>query len=177
MQAGTNHRSQEIARLFWRYNRVLVKQLRMRLGSEEDAQDVAQDAYVRMLQLDADATISHAASYLFQVARNIATDRLRTLRRSQHARLLEENTEQDWSDEPERTAIAAEQLALVDAALAELPDRCRNALLMYRYEEMRQRCIATELGVSERMVRSYLTQATDHCFRSLGTTTHLYGIS
>lgn len=156
-------RTQEVARLYRRYNRSLVRLLQARLGSEQEAQDVAQDAYVRMLQLDRTGQVDHATAYLFRVAMNLTTDRLRNLIRTRRAALLESPGELDSSAGPERAAIAAQQLDLVDAALAELPERCRDALLMFRCEDMSQQHIAAQLGVSERMVRSYVVRASTHC--------------
>lgn len=163
MMAPHRERRDEVARLFRKHNRVLVRLLQARLGSEQEAQDVAQDAYVRMLQVDRTGAVDHTTAYLFRVARNISTDRLRSLLMARRAALLETFEEHDTTSDPERRAIAAEQVARVDAALAELPEPCRDALLMFRCEELSQQSIASQLGVSERMVRSYVVRASMHC--------------
>lgn len=50
----------ELARLFREHNASLVQLLRARLRSDQEAWDVAQEAYVRMLQLDRIGTVRKA---------------------------------------------------------------------------------------------------------------------
>ncbi len=156
-------RSREVAALFREHNQLLVRFLRTRLGSEQEAREVAQEAYVRLLQLDRTGAVSFLRAYLFKVATNLASDRLRSRFRRGESEPLEMFDELQDNAEPERTAIADEQLALLAVALNELPARCRDAFVLYRYEEKTQVEIATQLGISERMVRNYLTRALLYC--------------
>ncbi len=71
---------------------------------------------------------------------------------------------------PEPTAPSAEQRALIidalyelDAMLARLPSRARQAFLMAQLDGATHAEIAVELGVSDRMVRKYITQAMLQC--------------
>ena len=64
-----------------------------RLRDEHEAKEVAQEAYVRLLQLDRPGAVSFLRSYLFKTAANIAIDRAR--QRATHARLQQ----QRWSEE------------------------------------------------------------------------------
>src|SRR5688572_644070 len=73
-----------VKRLFEEHNRTLVSFLHARLHCEQEARDVAQEAYVRLLQLDGHGAISFLRSYLFRIAENLAVDRLRE-RRSREA--------------------------------------------------------------------------------------------
>src|SRR5258706_11668092 len=112
-----------VERLFAEHNRSLIRFLRTRLRSEQEARDVAQEAYVRLLQIDQPGTISFLRAYLFRTALNIATDRMRaaSIRHLAHQDPVFDDvaTEPD----PERTASAREQLRLVDESLAELPTK------------------------------------------------------
>ena len=162
---GDSHnRSRAVASLFRQHNQLLLRFLRARLGSEHEAKEVAQEAYVRLLQLDRTGAVSFLRSYLFKVAMNLAIDRLRE--RTKHpvhddpAALFEELED---ALGPEREAIATEELALLNIALAELPPKCRHALVLHRYHDKTQREIAAELGISERTIRSYLVQAMVYC--------------
>jgi RNA polymerase sigma-70 factor (ECF subfamily) len=51
------------------------------LCSAQEAQEVAQEAYVRMLQLDALSGVSYLRPFLFKTAANLATDRLKSAAR------------------------------------------------------------------------------------------------
>lgn len=55
-----------IARLFREHNQALIRFLMTRVDSEQEARDVAQEAYVRMLQLGSPGAISFLAAYLFK---------------------------------------------------------------------------------------------------------------
>jgi len=159
----TQARSRDVASLFQQHNQLLLRFLRARLGSEHEAKEVAQEAYVRLLQLDRTGAVSFLRAYLFKVAMNLAIDRLRE-RTKQPLRAEPELFEElEGSAGPERAAIADEELDLLDIALNELPTRCRHALVLHRYHDRTQREIAAELGTSERTVRSYLVQAMLYC--------------
>lgn len=162
-EADGRRRAAEVACLFTQHNRLLVRFLRARLGSEQDAKEVAQEAYVKVLQLDRTGAVGFLRAYLFKVAANLAIDRLR-----QRVRLNgHENIDlfEDLADtaEPERCTIAAEQLSILAKAIDELPPKCRQAFLLYRVQDRTQPEIAAEIGMSERMVRNYLVYAMYYC--------------
>lgn len=152
-----------VARLFSDHNSALVRFLRLRLKSDQEARDVAQEAYVRLLQLDQPGAVSFLRAYLFRTAANIATDRLRhaaTRRTVDHDPVFED--EADDLD-PERAALARERLAIVDAGLRELPEKVRAAFLLHRLGGLSCAEIAPKMALSERMIRNYVVQAMVHC--------------
>ncbi len=74
---GHDAAASRIEVLFREHNETLVRFLRGRLPSDVDAREAAQEAYVRLLQLDEPAQPSFLRAYLFKVAANVATDLLR----------------------------------------------------------------------------------------------------
>lgn len=153
----------ELARLFRQHNASLVQLLRARLRSDEEAWDVAQEAYVRMLQLDRIGTVSYLRTYLFRTAFNIATDRLRShiVRRESHRDPMFDPGVEERS--PDRFAAASEALHAVEAALAALPPKVRETFLLYRFGELEAGEVARRMGVTDRMVRYYVRQALGAC--------------
>ncbi len=151
-----------VERLFAEHNRSLIRFLRTRLRSEQEARDVAQEAYVRLLQIDQPGTISFLRAYLFRTALNIATDRMRAdgIRQIAHQDPVFDDvpTEPD----PERAALAREQLRIVTESLRELPPKPRLAFVWHRISDMSIPDVAERLEVSERMVRNYIVQALVH---------------
>ena len=75
-----------VSKLFRDHNRMLVGYLTSRLRSEQEAKEVAQEAYVRLLQLQDPGTPSLLRAYLFKTATNLAIDRLRHRRSSASVR-------------------------------------------------------------------------------------------
>jgi RNA polymerase sigma factor (sigma-70 family) len=151
-----------IESLFREHNDTLLRFLRARLHSEADAREAAQEAYVRLLQLDDSGQLSFLRAYLFRIAANVATDLLR--RRAVQSRVQHDTLffETDAPATQERAVLARQQLAAVEVALSELPPRCREAFLLSRREGWASGRIAAHLGVSDRMVRLYLVRALEH---------------
>lgn len=151
-----------IESLFREHNDTLLRFLRARLHSEADAREAAQEAYVRLLQLDDPGQLSFLRAYLFRIAANVATDLLR--RRAVQNRVQQDGLffESDAPATQERGLQARQQLAAVEVALSELPPRCREAFLLSRREGWASGRIAAHLGVSDRMVRLYLVRALEH---------------
>ena len=101
----------ELSQLFRVHNDVLVGYLTARLGSRQEAMEVAQEAYARLLQFHESSTPNLSRAYLFRTATNLAIDRLRRRRVEQraaeHQRLFAELTH-EW-DDPATQLQAREQ--------------------------------------------------------------------
>ncbi len=75
--ANAGARAEEVERLFRDHNESLIRFLTLRLQSRQEAREVAQEAYVRLLQLRTPDVASFVRAYLFRIAGNLAIDRLR----------------------------------------------------------------------------------------------------
>lgn len=156
-----------VRQLFREHNRALVNFLRTRVSSEQEAQDVAQEAYVKLLQLHEPGAISFLRGYLFRIAANLTVDRARhSFIRHRYAldqargNLPDELTEVRALDVQ---AITGEEFERAVAALNELSPRLRQAFVRHAVEGYSTSEIATELGVDERTVRKFVTRALLHC--------------
>ncbi len=161
--AGSEQCARELSRLFEQHNRTLVSFLMNRLGSEAEAREVAQEAYVRILQLHEPGAVSFLRAYLFRTAANIALDRVR--HRLRAARLDEVHEEEDLTSHlsPEREASALQAMEALRRAVDELPPRYRHAFLSHRLEERSTGEIGRDLGVNERQARNYVQRAIAYC--------------
>lgn len=152
-----------IAELFREHNRVLVAFLQSRLHSLSDAQEVAQEAYVRLVTLARPEQVDSLRAYLFRIAANLAVDRLRMRKvRNDHPIELPEE-ELHVAPLPERHAIAARQLHEVHKALRELPAKTGRAFVMHVIDGCDIGAIARAMKISERMVRYHVANALAHC--------------
>ena len=154
--------------LFREHNRVLVRYLTSRLWSEQEASEVAQEAYVRLLKLQKPGTPNLLRAYLFKTATNIAIDRLRHRgvrnRAEQQAESFEDvSAARAESDDPAKQLLARERADQLLGFLQELPIKCRQVINLHRFEGIPQREVAVRLGFSERMVRRYVTYAMVYC--------------
>ena len=156
--SASEDRTSAVARLFREHNRMLVGFLFARLKNEQEAKEVAQEAYVKVLRLEEKpGAASFMRSYLFRVAENLAIDRLR--QRQSRSRLDQLDVFDELLDDSgtERAVLAAQELALIEAAVAELPEKYRQAFRLVRLEDRSFPEVAAFMEISERMVRKYVT--------------------
>jgi len=62
----------------------------------------------------------------------------------------------------EAKEVAQQSLLTIEAALYELPSKCRQAFVMRRQNNLSYSMIAEQLGVSTSMVEKYIIQALKH---------------
>lgn len=161
--AAHERRRSLISRLFRENNQALLHFLLTQLANEHEAREVAQEAYVKLLQLDRPEAISFLRTYLFRVAANLAVDRLR--RGVRKARIERSDALEEWTSGPavEREVLAAQELALVRRSLAELEPKYRRSFVLHKLGDRSVAEIATELNVTPRMTRTYIARAVLYC--------------
>lgn len=125
-----------------------------------DIDDVVQEAYCRISELDSVDHISNGRSYFFTTVRAIAIDTIRSARHKSSVSL----TETEWSyvtDEgpsPDRAAEADQKLAQTEAILSSLPWTCRQVIELRRIHGLSQAETAHQLGVSENVVENHIVR-------------------
>jgi RNA polymerase sigma-70 factor (ECF subfamily) len=153
----------QAAELVRNLNKTLIRSLQLRLGSYEDAREVAQEAYARLLNLGNDKVVSFQRALLFKIAQNLATD---LLRRRAYTELPEPEGLDLWPDpgaDPERSARAREVVDRLPAVLAELPSKCAEAFRLVRMEQCSFKEAAERLDLTDRMVRIHVARALALC--------------
>ena len=164
-------RSKYFQHLFQENHHSLVRFLSRRLSDSEEARDIAQDAIYKMMQVKNAEHLEHARAYLFQTAANLALNRIR--KRKRHDQYLQEvgvsepNEHDGTLASPERAAAARQQLDLVEAALKQLPEKCRRVFLLHRSRHRTYQQIATEMGVSVSTIEKYMITALEHCRKTV----------
>ena len=159
--AGT--RTELIERLFREHNDALLRFLSSKLHSAQEARDVAQEAYVRLLNMETAANVNHLRAFLFRTAANIAIDRLRA--RHHDVRRIDDEFSGDPPGDPtpERRLAATQELQLLDAFLKELSPRCREAFLLRRLHGFSAQQISEQMSIPLRTVRHYIVEALIYC--------------
>lgn len=127
----------------------LLRFLTGRLGSASLAADIAHDLFLKLCGARDHPGIRDRKSYVFGMAANLATDHLRTERRRDEIRAEAERLVWRQADEltPERHVLARAELDHLEAAIADLPERCRRVFYLSRYEGKSQVEIADALGL------------------------------
>jgi RNA polymerase sigma factor (sigma-70 family) len=160
-----------VERLFREHGSALEAFLYRRTGSHADAIELAQEAYLRMLQIKDMDAIRNPKAYMFSVAANLATEHgVRQGRARGTLDISDPVLEAELSHDPSFADQIddADSTARVREVLAELPAKCRAAFYLQHGHGLSYEEIARHLGVSTHMVKKYLSQAMLHCRRRLG---------
>jgi RNA polymerase sigma-70 factor (ECF subfamily) len=160
--------------LVGRHQRLVIGTVGRMLGSGSDAEDIAQQVFVRVWK-NAKRYEPRAkfTTWLLKITRNLVFNELR--RRSRHPQvpLQSESDEEErpLKDEqaiaPDASLLEHELQQAVDAAIANLPETQRMAVVLRRYEELSYEEIAEALDQSVSAVKSLLFRARTELRESL----------
>lgn len=138
------------------------------LGCRQRAEDVVQDAYMKLSDGIEELHILNPGAYLFQLVRNLAIDRHRRSAFEQQVFAGSDDELQPGSGvTPELQAIHMQDLVLVARALGKLPERTRAAFELHRLAGKTQREVALQLGISTTLVNFMIRDAMECCRAAL----------
>ncbi|MEI9850311.1 MAG: sigma-70 family RNA polymerase sigma factor [Sphingomonas sp.] len=147
----------------------LLRTLQRRTGNTEAAADLVQDLFLKLASVTAALPDrDQARAYIFRMAINLATDRARIDGRRTELLMGLEVLFEDAAPDPESAAVTQDQMRRVERALAELPAKCREVLILSRMLGLSHREISLKLDVSISLVEKYQLRALRHCRDRLG---------
>jgi RNA polymerase sigma factor (sigma-70 family) len=162
--AAADSRSALVERLFRDHNEALIRFLRSRVGSRNEALEVAQEAYVRLLSLDEPGAVSYLRAFLFKTAANIAIDRRR--RHQSYDKVTGGGqlfTQFSEERTPERQVAAEQTLRHLGSLIESMPAKCQASFVLSQIHGLDAATIAGQLGITDSMVRKYVVRALLHC--------------
>ena len=126
------------------------------LGDRAEAEDVAQEALLRLWRIAPDWQSGQAqvATWLYRVVANLCTDRLRARQRRRAVTLDEAPEVADGRAGAEAGLIEADRMAALQAALNQLPERQRQAVVLRHIEGLSNPEIADVLEIGVEAVES-----------------------
>ena len=125
-----------------------------------DIDDLLQEAYTRLWTAEY-THITNGRSYVFAVIRNLLLEQARHARIVPMERLGEIDALLIPSEEPgpDRRVSARQELERLERVVAELPDQCRRAFQLQKFQSLSQREIAFEMNIAEKTVEKHLAVA------------------
>ncbi len=155
-----------------RYTPALRRYFRKRESRPADIDDLIQEVFTRVAKRTGDDEIQQPEAYLLRAASNVWRDFLR--KKQTHLASVHEEFDDEQllhgSESPEHMLQGQQAVEAVIAALNELPERSRQVFVLCRVEGMRQRQVASRLGVSVSSVEKHMIRAVAHLADRLGKT-------
>ncbi len=139
--------------------------------NNSDVDELLQEVYARLLVAGAveEPEVRSVRAFALTISRNVAFDWLR------HKQVvpielvadMEALEVLDEREQIEEIVNSHQELAMLVAAIQELPDRCRQVFTLRKVYGYSQKEIASRLGISEHTVEQHLTKAARRCAQAL----------
>jgi RNA polymerase sigma-70 factor (ECF subfamily) len=126
-------------------------------GDQEEAEELVQDTFVKLWGQRSSIGVQHSVkAYLYRMVHNQALNRLRSNRVQE--RFIQHQTRQ-MEHEFESAHEIQELQQRVLKVLKNLPSQCRQVFELSRFEELKYREIADQLGISVKTVETHMGKA------------------
>lgn len=152
---------------------ILRGYLRKRFPSLPDHDDIVQEAYTRLLRAEDKGRLTYTKAFLFTVARNVAIDLLRRRPKAEHEPISDITAMPVLEEAPtaEEAIERQQRHEILIEAIASLPDRCREVIMLRHHDGLTYKEIALRLGISANTVKVHMVKGMRDCaalFRSRG---------
>jgi RNA polymerase sigma factor (sigma-70 family) len=125
-----------------------------------DADDIIQESYAILADLDQVDAIRNPRAYLFQVARSVISQHVRRAR-VVAIHTVGELSELERADErpsPEQVTIDRDELRRLAEAIGAMPAKAQEAFILRRVEGLSQREISQRMAISENTVEKHISR-------------------
>ncbi|MBK7249871.1 MAG: sigma-70 family RNA polymerase sigma factor [Gammaproteobacteria bacterium] len=158
-----------VTALFVRYRGTLLRYAERLVGSVEDAADLVQETYYRVMRRPMASQFEAAVrAYLFQTMRNLAKDSYRRNgRRFASSHVAVDDELPDAALTPEEFVASQQTATELLLAVRRLPSEQRVVLLLNREQDMTLEDIAEHLGISKRTAERRLRTAIESLVQAM----------
>lgn len=133
--------------------------LRRRGRSEHDADDLVQEAWIRLAVYQKDNPVAQPEAFLMRAALNLSIDAHRTATNRGEQLLLEDVVVIDGQPSAEDVLLGRERLTRLSECVGQLDDLTRAILLAHRLDGLSYQEIAKRHGVSISTVHKHIGKA------------------
>ena len=165
--------STEFVKLYADESAALRRRVVRKLGNFDEAEDVVQDAYLRMLTMHGEySSLRCPKAFLFTVASNLVVECVRRDQRQERLFGLIPNVEVVLDDDElnvvcpgcpvEDRVDAMMRLSQVIEALDELPAKCREAFVIHKFHQLSYAETADQMGVSVSLIEKLISRSLRH---------------
>lgn len=149
---------------------LLVRVFTASLHDQAVAEDLIQDLYVKIMDVEGDYTIENPTGFLFRMANNLNLNRMRSDGSSRNRERAWHDTQHtkigddlvDETPNAETDIVNRQQRDQLRDAVDRLPEKTRAILRLHKFEGMSQPQVAAQLGISISSVEKHLSSALRH---------------
>ncbi len=149
---------------------LLVRYFTRLTGDAAQAEDIAQDLYLKVAATQTEMEVTDPVAFLFRMAHNVHLNQLRSLsnRRNRDTAWHIVSQEQiggesiDDSPSAEDRTNGRQQMVLLTRALEELPEKTRTIFRRHKFDGLSQAEVAAEMSISLSSVEKHLSAALKH---------------
>ncbi len=161
----------EFAHLVEQYSSPIYRLALNMLGTEQDAEDVLQETFVKAFKgIQGFKELSTLSTWIYRIAINESLMILRKAKRIASSLDAVEDGEDtiepkeviDWGDLPEESFLKDELKGKLDEAISLLPEKLRLVFILRDIEDLSIRETAASLGITEMAVKTRLLRARLH---------------
>jgi RNA polymerase sigma-70 factor (family 1) len=133
--------------LSWRY-----------VGKHEVAEEIVHDVFINMWRNSDQIKIEHSLErYLFRSVINASLNHLNSEKQLKSKQDEYYKGQHDLVEELTAEDEVEQLLTRIEKALDSLPPQCKKVMIMSRFEKLKQKKIAEQLGISIKTVKNHLT--------------------
>ena len=141
-----------------RYRQDLRRYVACLVGIDR-ADDVIQDAYLRLSRSLERSEIENPRAFLYRICANLATDELRRRKRQQDFEVSVAARPTEFAPSAADTIDMREQLSQVYQAVDSLPPKCRRVFVLRKFKDLSYKEIAGIEGISVKTVENQVSRA------------------
>ena len=164
---GTATAGQAVTQIYRHHHGWLVNLLWRKLGNVENAADLAQDTFARLLCAGDATALREPRAYLTTVSTRLTAHYFRRLALERAYLDVLAQQPEATAPSPEARALVVEALTAVSCVLDQLPPRTREAFLLSQLDGLTYREIAEQLDVTVNVVQKAMGKAFLHCYNAV----------
>jgi len=135
----------------------------LRIAPPETVEDIVQESYVRLCQIDQQEVVQNPRAYLYQTVRNLALDQLKRHEYKFGGSVEVDTLPHPLEDTTFREASSQEEFGRFCEAVRQLPLQCRRVFVLKKVYNYSQAEIANELGISQSTVEKHVGLGIRRC--------------
>lgn len=149
-------------------SRKSISRLVARIVPPHEIEDIVQETYVRICQIENKENITSPKSFMYKTARNLALDfqkqaNVRLVDGIEDMEALEQLLSSHHKDEMYENALTESEFSNFCEAVRLLPVQCRKVFVLKKVYGYSQREIAAQLNLSESTVEKHISTGMKRC--------------